>query len=86
VKKWLLIAALIVAPLAAADPLTDMLIQSDVVAWHLSQGESRAQVCARVVQYFEVDCVDTGVEFRLTRGHGTGITYLNTISAKGTPK
>lgn len=65
---------------AASDQLTDMLIQRDVIAWHLSQGDSRAQVCSMAESYFDVHCTDTGTEFVLTRGTVMGITYLLTVS------
>ncbi|MQA39030.1 hypothetical protein [Rugamonas aquatica] len=61
-----------------------MSIQRDVVAYHLAQGESRAEVCAVVGRCFDLHCIDTGTEFVLTRGRGAGITYLVTISAKET--
>jgi hypothetical protein len=84
VKKRLLIAALIAAPLAAADPLTEMEIQRDVVEYRLAQGESRAGVCAVAVRYFDVRCDDTGAEFILRRGENLETTYMVTITPKAT--
>lgn len=58
--------------------------QRDVIAYHLAQGESRAAVCAVVGEYFDLNCIDTGTEFVLTRGHNTGITYMVTITIPAT--
>lgn len=74
-----LMLACMSAAASASDPLTDMSIQRDVIAWHISQGESRDQVRDLVEGYFQVHCLDTGTEFILTRGDGTGITYLLTV-------
>ncbi|SFM63733.1 hypothetical protein [Rugamonas rubra] len=84
-KTRLILAALIAAPLAAADPLTDMEIQRDVVEYRLSQGESRAEVCEVAERYFDVRCQDTGSEFILQRGENLDITYMVTISTKDAP-
>lgn len=73
----LALAALIAS--VSADPGIDRAVQHDVIAWHLSQGESRSKVCAVAEQYFAVHCMDTGAEFILMRGMGTEITYLSTI-------
>lgn len=81
-KTLLVHAALIAAPLAAADPLTDMEIQRDVIAYRLAQGESRAGVCAVAERYFDVRCQDTGAEFILRRGESLDITYMVTITPK----
>lgn len=72
-------AVLVAGSCVAADPGIDAATQHDVIAWHLSQGESRADVCAIAEQYFEVRCVMDGDDFVLTRGWGTEITYLATI-------
>ena len=63
----------------AADPGTDRAVQHDVMAWHLAQGDSRAEACAVAEQYFDVRCAVSGGDFVLTRGFGTEITYLATI-------
>lgn len=64
----------------AADPAVDIATQHDVIAWHLSQGESRAQACVAAAQYFDMRCVVVGSDFVLSRGYGTEITYLATIN------
>lgn len=66
--------------MAFSDPGIFQSVQHDIIAWHMSQGKSREQVCATVSQYFDVRCVAVGNDFVLTRGIGTEITYLSTIS------
>ncbi len=59
-----------------ANPTAEPLVQRDIIAYHLSQGESRADVCAVVEVYFDVRCTLDGDDFVLTRGVHLDTTYL----------
>lgn len=82
--KLLTVILLAMALPAAANPLTDMQIQRELVAWHTSQGSTPEQTCAVITSYFpSVKCWPVDGSLLISRGSGLVMTYFVEIPIKG---
>ena len=79
--RALLLALALAASQALADPLTDMQMQHDILAWHLSQGETPETACSVIASYYPgYECRAVGADYIISRGHNLETTYLVTIT------
>ena len=70
-----------------SDPYLEWSLQRDILAWHLSQGETPEAACAVIASYYPgYECRAAGADYIISRGHGLEITYLATITIPEGPQ